>query len=98
MAAKPANQVGVFISYSHEDRFIAEMLAQRLREIGYQPWVDFVGMVGGEEWKQSINDALSRSSAFLLVLTPDSIGSVTKLVARVKNSARLSPCCSGNVK
>ncbi len=75
MAAKPANQVGVFISYSHEDRFIAEMLAQRLREVGYLPWVDFAGISGGDEWKQSIDEAMSRSSAFLLLLTPDSVKS-----------------------
>src|SRR5689334_20022189 len=75
MAAKPANQVGVFISYSHEDRFIAEMLAERLREVGYLPWVDFAGIIGGDEWKQSIDEAMSRSSAFLLLLTPDSVRS-----------------------
>lgn len=72
MSKKGDTGIGVFISYSHEDRIIAEMLAQRVHSIGFTPWIDFAGIKGGEEWRQSIDDALERSSAFLILLTPES--------------------------
>lgn len=67
---------GIFISYSHEDRFIAATIAQHLREIGYHPWIDFASIVGGEEWKRLIDQALTQSRACLVLLTPESAASV----------------------
>jgi CheY-like chemotaxis protein len=72
---KFGNQIGVFFSYGHEDRFIAETLANHLRDIGYYPWVDFDGIMGGEKWKRSIDVALSQSQIFQLLLTPEAIDS-----------------------
>ncbi|MCB9454299.1 MAG: TIR domain-containing protein [Anaerolineaceae bacterium] len=72
MAKKASAGVGIFISYSHEDRLIAEMLAQRINQIGYHTWIDFAGIKGGDEWRQSIDEALENSSAFLILLTPES--------------------------
>jgi CheY-like chemotaxis protein len=72
MAKKPDAGVGIFISYSHEDRIIAEMLAQKINQIGFHTWIDFAGIKGGDEWQQSIDDALEQSSAFLVLLTPES--------------------------
>jgi len=68
-------EVGIFISYSHDDRYIAESIAIRLREIGYQPWVDFAGIRGGAEWKQLIETALMQSAALLVLLTPEAVAS-----------------------
>lgn len=68
-------EVGIFISYSHDDRYIAETVASRLREIGYLPWVDFAGIRGGDEWKRSIEAALSQSAALLVLLTPEAVTS-----------------------
>ncbi|HEX2908496.1 MAG TPA: TIR domain-containing protein [Phototrophicaceae bacterium] len=70
-----SSQIGVFISYSHEDRFIAETLAQRLPKVGYRPWVDFEGIRGGDQWKHSIDYALDHSAVFLILLTPESVTS-----------------------
>ncbi len=69
------NPIGVFISYSHQDRFPAEVLAARLSKVGYHTWVDFKGIVGGDVWRQSIEEALNRSKAFLVLLTPEAIRS-----------------------
>jgi CheY-like chemotaxis protein len=68
-------EVGIFISYSHADRYIAETIASRLREIGYLPWVDFAGIRGGGEWKRSIETALLQSAALLALLTPEAVTS-----------------------
>lgn len=40
----------VFISYSHNDRFIAECLAEDLRRDGYEAWIDVDGLIGGDVW------------------------------------------------
>lgn len=66
------SSISVFLSYSHTDGFAAHTLAERLSEIGYHPWVDFSGIVGGTEWRNSIAAALKESSAFLVLLSPDS--------------------------
>lgn len=66
---------GVFISYSSQDRFIATMVAQHLRDIGYRPWVDFSGISGGDEWLARIHDALDRSRVCLVLLTPEAASS-----------------------
>ncbi|GEM_PF-1288190 len=69
------SDVGVFISYSHEDRFAADLLAQKVRDMGYLPWIDFAGMRGGEEWKKSIDLALMQSAAVIVLLTPEAVKS-----------------------
>jgi hypothetical protein len=69
------NPAGVFISYSHQDRFIAEVLAQRLNRVGYHTWVDFRGIVGGSEWRQSIENGLNHSLVCLILMTPESLAS-----------------------
>jgi hypothetical protein len=66
---------GVFISYSSQDRFIATMVAQHLREIGYHPWVDFSGISGGDEWQARIEQALEDSQACVVLLTPEAVAS-----------------------
>jgi CheY-like chemotaxis protein len=80
--------VSVFISYSHVDRFPAEQVARRLSEVGYAPWIDFAGILGGTEWRKSIEDALNQCSALLVILTPDAVVSewVRYEISRAKAS------------
>lgn len=85
-----SGDVGVFISYSREDRFIAETLSNRLQEIGYVPWVDFEEIRGGDEWKQRIEQALMHSAALIVLLTPSSVTS--NWVTYEVNRARANGC------
>ena len=70
-----STQYHVFISYSHVDIVFAKMLKQRLSKVGFYPWVDFDGIVGGDAWKQAIEAALAGSTACLVLLTPESVAS-----------------------
>ena len=63
----------IFISYSSKDRAFVDQLANELRKLGHTVWIDFQGIRGGDEWKQSISDGLYPSRVVLLVLSPDSI-------------------------
>src|SRR5687768_3821604 len=75
MSQRSTATVNVFISYSRQDRFIAETLSRRLREIGFETWLDFSSLVGGDEWKQQIDVAIQNSIAALVLLTPESVAS-----------------------
>lgn len=63
----------IFVSYSSKDRAFVDQLAAELRKRGHIVWIDFEGIRGGDQWKQSIADGLHPSRLVLLVLTPDSI-------------------------
>lgn len=67
--------IGVFISYSHQDRLTAEMFARRLSDLGFKPWVDFDGIMGGDVWKRSIERALAESAVLMVLLTPEAVTS-----------------------
>lgn len=75
MGSSLHSEFGVFISYSHDDRMTAGLFAREIEKIGYKPWIDFEGIVGGDEWKRSIERALDRSVALLALMTPEAVGS-----------------------
>lgn len=63
----------IFVSYSSKDRAFVDRLAQDLRNKGHIAWIDFEGIRGGEQWKQSIADALHPSRVVLFVASPESV-------------------------
>jgi formylglycine-generating enzyme required for sulfatase activity len=65
----------LMISYSHSDRALVEKLATDLRERGLTVWIDFKGIQGGDDWRQSIVDGVSASGLVLLIVSPDSVKS-----------------------
>ncbi len=75
-ARKSQSRVGyIFISYSHADSKIADILIQRLDQVGYRVWVDRRGISGGEHWRQEIVDAIENCTVFILGLSRNSVQS-----------------------
>lgn len=70
------NTIGVFISYNRQDHLLAKTFAQHVHELGMKPWVDFEGLIGGDQWKQGIETALRDSLVVLVLLTPEAVNSV----------------------
>jgi hypothetical protein len=62
----------VFLSYSHKDRFFAELASIELARHGYAVWRDHGQLRAGTEWRQGIEEAISRSHAVLVALSPNS--------------------------
>lgn len=62
----------VFLSYSHADKSFAEMLASELSKQGYDVWDPEVEMSPGDRWVDQIGQALKRSKAMVVLLSPDS--------------------------
>jgi uncharacterized membrane protein HdeD (DUF308 family) len=61
----------VFISYSTLNRDYAHRLADKLRDEGFDVWIDNRNLHSSEDWWRSIVLALRSCAAFLVVLTPE---------------------------
>lgn len=65
----------IFISHSsHDDNFVND-LRRSLVRLGYMVWVDHYDIPAGHHWDDVVEDALRRSFAMILVLSPDSVKS-----------------------
>jgi hypothetical protein len=62
----------IFISYCHCDGDFAENLASRLKENGFEIWMDEIGLAGGDEWREEIDKSIRGSEALVLIVTPES--------------------------
>jgi TIR domain len=65
----------IFISYAHSDNDFVELMRIKLHETGIQTWVDHSSLQAGTDWRVSIDNAIRRSIAVILVMSPDSLGS-----------------------
>lgn len=64
----------IFVSYSRKDSEVVARLVKKLEALGYEVWWD-MGIPGGTLWQKQIVMGLKKSSAFLLVVSRDSIKS-----------------------
>ena len=61
----------LFISYSRRDKDYAQQLTDHLKDSGFTVWIDSQ-IEYGDTWFTEIDEAIKASSAFLLVMTPES--------------------------
>ena len=65
----------IFISYSSKDREKAEQLTELLSSAGLSVWIDQSALEVSTSWSAEIVDAISSCSAFIVLLSPNSIES-----------------------
>jgi hypothetical protein len=65
----------VFLSYARRDQEFADRLVTALEGRGVNVWVDRQDIPGGAAWEAAIGEAVSVSSAVLVVLSPASVTS-----------------------
>ncbi len=65
----------VFLSHATADRKFADDLAGVLRAHGVPVWYSRTNLVGAQQWHDEIGHALARCDAFVVVLSPDAVGS-----------------------
>jgi hypothetical protein len=65
----------VFLSHATADRAFADRLAKILRAHGVPVWYSRTELRGGQQWHDEIGLALARCDAFVIVLSPASLGS-----------------------
>lgn len=66
----------VFISYKSEDSEFAFEVDRTIREAGFETWIDQVKLVGGDDWREEIDEALRNSFALVLVVSPRAMNSM----------------------
>ena len=76
-AARPATGVSydLFLSYSRQDRDLAERLAGDLKARGFAIWWDSWEMEIGDSLPRRIEEAVSRSARFGIILSPAAVAS-----------------------
>ncbi len=65
----------IFISYSSKDREKAEQLTELLASAGLSVWIDQSSIEVSTSWSAEIVDAITSCSAFIVLLSPNSIES-----------------------
>jgi len=66
----------VFISHSHEDAdFVSRHIRTPLEQYGLDTWYSTKDIPPGAVWREEIQKALNTCKWFLIVLTPESVGS-----------------------
>jgi hypothetical protein len=61
----------IFISHCHEDGDFAELLKLRLEKEGFQVWIDTDRLKIGQVWREEIDEAIRKSTAFIVIMTPE---------------------------
>ncbi|HYB01696.1 MAG TPA: TIR domain-containing protein [Ktedonobacteraceae bacterium] len=61
----------VFISYQHNDDDFAELLKLKIKDAGFDSWVDSEDLQAGEEWQVSIDQAIKGAFALIVIMTPE---------------------------
>jgi hypothetical protein len=64
-------QPSFFISHSKDDGDFAENLKFTLEKEGFFGWIDTDVLEAGADWRQEIDDAVLKSIAVILVLSPE---------------------------
>src|SRR5260221_9049201 len=65
----------LFISHSAQDYDFAVWLAEALRQLGHNVWLDTKSTLGGSSTIDTIHQALDESDVMLLVVTPNALKS-----------------------
>lgn len=61
-------RIDVFLSHNSADKPAVEELAQRLRAVGLEPWLDKWNLVSGDSWQPALEEALRDSAACVVVV------------------------------
>lgn len=73
--AKRQNTYTVFISYSSSDRWIAEVIAEKIESTGASSWLDEKDLAGGEVIVDRIITGIDSCDEALVLISPQSIQS-----------------------
>jgi len=65
----------VFISHSSRDSWIAQIVAEKLRALGAEPWLDVKDLAGGDVLTDQILSGLDACHEAVVILSPCSVES-----------------------
>ena len=65
----PRSSGGIFISYAHEDKYLAVPLFHKLNEQGYNVWIDELQLEPSAEYEARITNAINSCKIFMPILS-----------------------------
>lgn len=87
MSGTDEKKLLVFISHASEDNAAVKRLMKRLKEDGFDPWLDLDRLLPGQDWNLEIEKAMHESGAILLCFSEVSVakeGYIQKEFKRAK--------------
>ena len=82
-------QLLVFISHASEDNAAAKRLTKRLKEDGFDPWLDLERLLPGQDWNLEIEKAMRESGAILLCFSQESVSKESYIQKEYKRAMRI---------
>jgi hypothetical protein len=73
--AAQRSQYRVFISHSSRDKWIAERIAEKIKEAGANYWLDVRDLPGGGNIQEEINRGVRESHELIVLFSPNSADS-----------------------
>jgi hypothetical protein len=64
-----------FFSYSRKDTKFILKLAQELRDVGVNLWLDQLDILGGQHWDRAVEEALKTCHGMIVGLSPEAVAS-----------------------
>lgn len=79
----------VFISHASEDNAAAKRLTKRLKEDGFDPWLDEDRLLPGQDWNLEIEKSMRESGAILLCFSQESVSKESCIQKEYKRAMRI---------
>jgi hypothetical protein len=79
----------VFISYARQDSEAANRLYDDLKISGLEPWLDTESLLGGENWRIAIKEAISNSRYFIPLLSSNSLEKIGYVQRELKEALEI---------
>jgi hypothetical protein len=65
--------VQIFLCHAGEDKAAVETIYERLKGLGYKPWLDKKDLLPGQRWRSEIPKAIRASDYILIFLSKTSV-------------------------
>jgi hypothetical protein len=89
MSGTDEKKLLVFISHASEDNAAAKRLTKRLKDDGFDPWLDLERLLPGQDWNLEIEKAMRESGAILLCFSKESVAKESYIQKEYKRAMRI---------
>lgn len=89
MSGTDEKKLLVFISHASEDNAAAKRLTKRLKDDGFDPWLDLEHLLPGQDWDLEIEKAMRESGAILLCFSQESVSKESYIQKEYKRAMRI---------
>ncbi|MEO0986866.1 MAG: SUMF1/EgtB/PvdO family nonheme iron enzyme [Cyanobacteria bacterium J06639_14] len=72
-APTESKKVRIFLAHASEDKQAVIKLYKRLKQQGYEPWLDKMDLLAGQKWREEIPKAIRNSDIFIACLSKQSV-------------------------